>query len=250
MAKKKESRAPQPPRRVQAPKVRQEGRKKLDRDRSRALLLYGGAGGGVVALAVVLVVVLGGSGSGGGSGDPQKIAGVLRDGGCTLTVKPAQASNQHMTSGNQTVTYGTYPPVTGRHHPTSAIWGNYSQPVDPRQAVHNMEHGGVVIWYGTEISSETRRQIADFYDESPNAMLVTPLEAESRFVKYPKHEPLGTKIALTAWTTSVESGGATGGEEVLATCQRFDQKAFAAFRDELRGKGPERFPVGRLTPGT
>ena len=48
---------------------------------------------------------------------------------------------------------------------------------------------------------------------------------------------LGDKIALTAWTQ-------------LATCTRFDEKAFSAFRDAFRGKGPERFPVSSLKPGT
>jgi len=48
---------------------------------------------------------------------------------------------------------------------------------------------------------------------------------------------LGDKIALTAWTH-------------LASCSTFDESAFKAFRDAYRGKGPERFPVSQLTPGT
>ena len=35
---------------------------------------------------------------------------------------------------------------------------------------------------------------------------------------------LGTKIAITAW-------------QRLATCSRFDEKAYAAFRDAFRGTG-------------
>ena len=37
---------------------------------------------------------------------------------------------------------------------------------------------------------------------------------------------------------------------MVASCPKFDEKAFTAFRDEFRGKGPERFPVSILTPGT
>ena len=48
---------------------------------------------------------------------------------------------------------------------------------------------------------------------------------------------LGTKIAITAW-------------QRLATCSRYDEKAYAAFRDAFRGKGPEPFPVSSLTPGS
>ena len=50
---------------------------------------------------------------------------------------------------------------------------------------------------------------------------------------YPSHN----KVALTAWTHH-------------ALCPRFDEAAFKAFRDAYRGKGPERFPVSSLMPGT
>jgi hypothetical protein len=40
------------------------------------------------------------------------------------------------------------------------------------------------------------------------------------------------------------------GKGRLAVCSTFDEKAFKTFRDAFRGKGPERFPVDALTPGT
>jgi len=58
------------------------------------------------------------------------------------------------------------------------------------------------------------------------------------------------QIYLTAWTTAIKNGEITEGTNVIATCPRFNEEAFKAFRDEFRGKGPERFPVGQLTPGT
>lgn len=93
------------------------------------------------------------------------------------------------------------------------------------QEVHNLEHGGVIIHYGDEVDPQTVEQLQAFYDESPNAMLLSPLPG------------LGSKISLTAWTK-------------LATCERFDEDAFAAFRSAFRGNGPERFRVGDLQPGT
>ena len=50
---------------------------------------------------------------------------------------------------------------------------------------------------------------------------------------------LGNKVAITAWTSP--SGG--NGEGHAAICPTFNEKAFSAFRDAYRGKGPERFPV-------
>lgn len=229
--------------------MRHEKRQAMDPERKRMLILYAFAASGFVGIAVALILMFtaGGSGS---AGSPNAVTAAMKQAGCTLVTKKAQSSNQHLSQATQTVTYDTYPPVTGKHHPAAAIWGNYSQPVDPRQAVHNMEHGGVVIWYGTEVSTEERQRISDFYDESPNAMLVTPVEATAKHVKYPPHKPMGTKIALTAWSADLKNGKVGKSTEVVATCPRFDEAAFKAFRDEFRGKGPERFPVSGLTPGT
>ena len=43
-----------------------------------------------------------------------------------------------------TLTYSTVPPVGGPHWNTVAPWG-FSPPVPDERAVHNLEHGGVVV---------------------------------------------------------------------------------------------------------
>ena len=159
-------------------------------------------------------------------------------------------SAHHISSFSESVKYSTYPPVSGSHYVQPAIWGNYTQAVDPRQAVHNEEHGGIVIWLGPGVSSAERRQISDFYDESPNAMLVTPIDDSSKGIVYPKHAQPDSKVYLTSWTANIENGNVANGQQVIASCPKFDEKAFTAFRDEFRGKGPERYPVSILTPGT
>ena len=213
------------------------------------MILFGLAGSGLVGLVVVLVVILSG-GKSGPAGNPSTVAATMKAAGCTLSTSKASPSNQHTTSFDQSVTYSTYPPVSGRHYVDYAIWGNYTQEVDPRQAVHNMEHGAVVIWVGPQVSETERQQISDFYDESSNALLVTPIEDTATGVTYPKHAPPGSKIYLTAWTVEIKNGKIVKGTDVIATCPRFSLKAFRAFRDEFRGKAPERFPVSTLTPGT
>jgi Protein of unknown function (DUF3105) len=244
---KKKKRAPAPPRPVQAPKQRHAPRQGLTADRRR-MILYGVAGAAVVAVAVVLVVVVGGKSS--KAGNPGNVRAALAAAGCTLATSKATASALHIFSFNKTVTYSTYPPVSGYHYYRPAIWGNYTQPVDPRQAVHNQEHGGIDIWVGPDVSAAERKQISDFYDSSPNAMLVTPIADSAPGVKYPKHAPPDSKVYLTAWTVPIVNGQLGKGTDVVATCPHFDEKAFKAFRDEFRGKGPERFPVSILTPGT
>jgi hypothetical protein len=244
----KKPRTPPPPRRVQAPKTRHDPRPGLSPDQRR-WILYGLSVSGVIGLVAVLIVILA-TGGNGKAGSPKSIAGVLAKAGCTLKTSKAAPSAQHIQNFNQSVTYSTFPPVSGRHYYVPAIWGNYTQAVDPRQAVHNEEHGGIDIWVGPAVSPAERQKISGFYDESPNAMLVTPIENTWKGVKYPKHAPPGSKIFLTAWTVEIKGGTIVNGTNVIATCPRFDETAFKAFRDEFRGKGPERFPVGILTPGT
>jgi hypothetical protein len=212
------------------------------------MILYGVAGAGALALLVVLFVVVGG-GKSVKPGNPANVAPAMRAAGCTLSTSKASPTASHTTSFNQSVTYSTYPPVSGHHYYIPAIWGDYRQAVDPRQAVHNEEHGGIDIWVGPRVSAADRQKISGFYVESPNAMLVTAIEDTSKGVKYPKHAPPDAKIFLSAWTTkkAVDYQDATN---VIATCRHFNEKAFAAFRDEFRGKGPERYPVDSLRPGT
>ena len=247
MAKK--PRTPDPPRRVQAPKQRHAPRQGLSLQRQR-VILSGLVGAGIVGLIVVLTVVLSGGKSSSAAGNPRAVAGTIKAAGCTLSTSKASPSNLHTGSLDQPITYSSFPPASGRHYITPAIWGNYTQEVDPRQAVHNLEHGAVVIWVGPKVSDAERRQISDFYDESPNAMLVTPIGDTAKGVKYPKHAPPGSKIYLSAWTVEIKNGNIVGGTNVIATCPRFEEQALRAFRDEFRGKGPERFPVSSLTPGT
>jgi hypothetical protein len=245
----KKPRTPPPPRKVQAPKQRHAPRQGLDAAR-RKQLLWGAGGVALVAVGVVLIVVLAG-GKDSSAGNPQAIAAAMKAAGCTLSTSKAAPSAEHIASldPSEKVTYTTYPAVSGKHYQVPAIWDNYTQEVDPRQVVHNEEHGGVIVWVGPGVSASERQQINDFYDESPNAMLVTPIENTATAVTYPKHAPPGSKIYLTAWTEEVKDGKVKG-TNVIATCQRFDEKAFTAFRDEFRGTGPERFPVSQLTPGT
>ena len=176
------------------------------------------------ALVLATVVPIGAflvTRGGNGGGSPEQ---ALAAAGCTFKTYPDQGQ-QHVNSYDAKVSYNSSPPTSGSHYVKPVIWGAYGQPVPAVAEVHNLEHGGVVIHYGTTVGAATRAQLRAFYDDSPNAMLLAPL---------PK---LGNKISLTAWTH-------------LAICERFDEQAFSGFRSAYRGNGPERFRIGDLAPGT
>jgi Protein of unknown function (DUF3105) len=215
----KKVRTPPPPRRVQAPK-RRETPPSADAARRQRKILYALAGSGVVLLAAVLLF-LAFAPSGGGD---EELAKTIREAGGTFQTFKSEGRN-HVNDLNAKVDYKTDPPTSGPHYGITAVWGIYDRPVNQRQAVHNLEHGGIVIQYGDDVPQAEVQKIAEFYREDPNAMLVAPLPR------------LGDQIALTAWTH-------------LAKLPRFDQEAFEAFRDTYRGKGPEPFDVDDLQPGS
>ena len=222
MAKK--SRTPPPPKSVQAPKTR--GREGSGRS-------LGGNGRWIgIALAVVLVIAaiaaavsLGSGKSTNAKATTGKLAAAMTAAGCTLHTYPS-AGRGHITTlnPNPPIKYNSFPPTSGKHYFQPAVWGSYDAPVSEYQAIHNLEHGGIVIQYGSGVPKGTIAKIGSFYQADPVALLVAPL---------PK---LGNKVALTAWTH-------------LAVCPAFDQKAFAAFRDAFRYQGPEKFPPADLQPG-
>ena len=225
MAKK--NRTPAPPRTVQSPKTRSGG--------SGASL---GGNGRWIAIGLVVVLVVVGIGTGGyfafhKSGKSTKpaasgssaIAKTMAAAGCTLHTYPS-AGRGHITTlnPNPPIKYNSFPPTSGKHYYIPAVWGSYDSPVSEYQAVHNLEHGGIVIQYGSGVSKATIAKIGTFYQADPVAILVAP---------FPK---LGNKVAMTAWTH-------------LALCPSFDEKAFTTFRDTFRYQGPEKFPPADLQPG-
>ena len=188
------------------------------------------AASGVVALGVVIGVILVTR-----DGEPSNVAvaTAMRTAGCTL--KTARAlSRQHVTSLDAKVKYNTDPPSSGSHYYQPAFWDFYTTPANPVQVVHNQEHGGVIMWWGSKVPQATVDKLHAFYNSSPNGMLGTP------------YASLGNKVALTAWTSP--AGGLGHGH--VAVCPTFDEKAFTAFRDAYRGKGPERYPLDTETPGS
>jgi hypothetical protein len=224
MAKKK-PRTPTPPRRVQAPQVRGHERSPRELEARHRAILYAIAGSGAVALvAVVLFVALAGAGNGGA----KAAANALAAAGCKYKHYPAQPRQPHYQSltPSPPPSWNSFPPSSGRHYYQWVLWGDYTEPQPLIKEVHNLEHGGMIIQYGTKVPKADVDKINAFWQKDPNAMLVAPL---------PK---LGNKIALTAWTQWAE-------------CTNFNQNAFKKFQSAFRYHGPESpvFPKSALEPG-
>jgi Protein of unknown function (DUF3105) len=227
MPEKVRVKAPKP--RVKAPQQRvSPGKSGSNGDRNRLLL---GAVGGLVLVAVVAVLLV--KFLGGGSASAQK---QMQAAGCTLKDYPG-VSRAHITNPNaHPKSWNSFPPTSGPHYFTPAVYGFYTEPVALARVVHNLEHGGVYFLYGPKTPSDTVDKLRQVYDKDPRGLVVAPLPA------------MKNKIAVGAWT-SKNPGSNEVGTGHLAICPSVDVKAYEAFIKEYRGRGPEGFPLSALQPG-
>ena len=203
--------------------------------------LYGLAAAGLVGLVVAVSVVALGS----GGLTPDAVAADFTAAGCSFKTVAAYVppgEGTHVPSLTKTLPWNTSPPSNGQHYPEWAVWGFYTEPVNPRRVVHNEEHGGVIEWWGPQVPAATVAALRRFYDEQPVAGFGTP------------YASLGGKIAITAWTGNHADYRQDGyyGQGHIAVCPSFTAKtktAFEAFRKLYRGHGPEGIPLCADHPG-
>jgi hypothetical protein len=218
---------PPPPRRVQAPKTRRE-----ERDRRGLWLIVG---------AVAVLAVVGAAAAffltRDDSSASESVAQAMQDAGWSYKTYQGLPAGVHISNPNATPKeWNSFPPTSGPHYGQWVIWGEYDQPVRLAQSVHNLEHGGIVIFYGSGVSQDEISKLRSFYREDAAAMLLAPLPR------------LGDKIALTAWYAPDPASGKSQG--ILAEGTTFNEDAFRTFRDTYRFKGPERIPPESLQPGS
>ncbi|MCY7302211.1 MAG: DUF3105 domain-containing protein [Thermoleophilia bacterium] len=211
-------------------------------DSNRRLLIGIGIAAAVVVIAGGLSFVLFGGGSGstgiGGGASPADATKKLEAAGCTVKSVKSLASNDHsvLTPEGTSPKWNTSPPTSGAHYGQQAIWGSFTESLLHAQVVHNLEPRGIFIQYGKDVPQATIDQLQAFYGEHQNGTLLAPLPS------------LGSKIALGAWTT--KDGKPDDGTAYLVKCTDFDEAAYAAFFAANQFKGPERFPMSSLLPGS
>lgn len=129
---------------------------------------------------------------------------------------------QHVAEG-EPISYAQDPPAGGRHwgSPPPPDDGFYTTEIPKELAVHNLEHGQIVVWYNNG-DSEVAERLKDAIAEK-----------KSFLVALPRSEPLpgGARMVLTAWGRS-------------QSCRQFDLQALRQFQDAFKNKGPERIRAG------
>jgi hypothetical protein len=137
--------------------------------------------GGVIVLAliVVVVVVL-------FSGKTSAYAGTIQvDDGRT-----------HIADGTYGGPYDSVPATSGPHWADPANWGVYTEadPLAESQSIHNLEHGGIIVWYQPgKLSASDVAALTDFVS-------VQVATSKFKFILSPwTGKDFGHPIAVTAW---------------------------------------------------
>jgi Protein of unknown function (DUF3105) len=172
------------------------------------LLIVGGV---LVVGAIVLVVVLLFAG-GGSSARPGQLQ--VDDGG------------GHIADGATGAPYSSTPATSGQHWSTTAQWGVYSiaAPAIESQVVHNLEHGGIVIWYQpAQLDAEGVQALTDYVQQQVRS-------AKFKVILSPwTGRDFGHPIAVTSWNW-------------LLYLDTADIDQVRAFLDDHYGNAPE--PLG------
>jgi Protein of unknown function (DUF3105) len=166
-----------------------------------------------VILAIVVAAFMFAGGSGNGGSTARNAITALEQAGCTYR-NPESQGRQHVEDLPAEFKPNSTPRSSGPHSNQTIIFGAYSDTVPELNAVHNLEHGAVIIWYGPDVPESTVAQINEFYNQDPNGLIVS---------MYPQ---LGDEIALVSWTH-------------VARCPRFDENAANRFIDSFGFQGPE-----------
>lgn len=140
--------------------------------------------------------------------------------GCDLRLGLPDEGNTHI-SASKDPKYDTNPPTSGPHDPVPLADGAYLDHPDERYYVHSMEHGRIVIHYDPKLPEKDQLALKGVFDDDPEGMILIP----STGMPY--------EVAATAWRNGLG-------------CDSYSPEALDAiqdFRDQFRGKGPEKIPL-------
>jgi hypothetical protein len=120
-------------------------------------------------------------------------------------------------------TYNSNPPTSGAHYERTEAWGISDKPLVAERLVHNLEHGGIVIYYKCDTKT----------DKSCEELITKLKDITQRLMKKDKkvvltpNEKIDSKIAVTAWGW-------------LDKMEDVDEERIRKFFSDHINRGPER----------
>ena len=133
------------------------------------------------------------------------------------------------------ITYPTNPPAGGDHWFAWAAYRKYDAPVARPMLVHNMEHGGIVLFYRcADACPDVVAALDSMYENMPGDCPELTNSSNSRLIRTPDAE-IPTPIAAAAW-----------GSIYMATC--IDTASLTTFVKTVYDQGPEKGACGDGIP--
>jgi len=117
----------------------------------------------------------------------------------------ASLGNSHIEQNSPSpIAYNSTPPTSGPHYGGIAQWGIHRDPLRYEQLIHNLEDGGVIVYYQCEESCpdlvEQLEEVIVPYERAGSRVILLPNDpnwtiGNSR----PLHQDMEARIAVTAW---------------------------------------------------
>ncbi len=167
---------------------------------------------------------------------PASALAAAKDAGCTPPDGPSTPSNDapgglHLAPG-ASYTYDQHPATSGYHdpNPLPADPHVYTSPVPETNAVHNLEHGYILIYY--------RADGTDALPADVVARLASLARSETKVIMAPYPDlPTGTSFAVAAWNKLWECPPTVSADQARTITSGFIG-AFRATTNAPEPKGP------------
>lgn len=138
--------------------------------------------------------------------------------------------NTHIAQGSTSpIQYNSVPPTSGPHYPGLASWAVYREAIRYEQLLHNLEDGGVVIYYQCE---DNCPELVDQLEAYARPLIAAdrhlvvvrndPTWTGDAGSVIPLHQEMGARIALVAW-------------QRLDKFDEFDLERISAFVERYEG---------------
>ncbi|MGZ8481939.1 MAG: DUF3105 domain-containing protein [Candidatus Limnocylindria bacterium] len=155
----------------------------------------------IVGILVVVMVLIFGSAPSANAGVQQANDG---QGHTAIGADCRDPGQQNDSTNCGTDPYSSLPAASGPHWDPSGIanWGVYSTPQSETQLIHNLEHGGIVIWYDPGLDGEQVADLASYVD----AQTSQGVAGRYKFILTPwgGEQALPAPVVATAWRWLLE----------------------------------------------
>lgn len=170
-----------------------------------------------IAISVVVLVALAAGAWYGiqrSQGRQAAFAAAAEAAGCTEIESFEDEGQRHLASNEQFDDYQTNPPTSGPHRGQPAPWGSYREAPERATLLHNMEHGGIIVYY-KDLPDDQLDELDQFVDDHLDGVISVP-DAE-----------IEKPVVMTSWRN-------------MQQCDELNITAIQGFIADRCNKAPEK----------